>query len=451
MERTKLIQARTRKHWTQKEAAGHLGVSVRAYSEWERGEAMPRASSMQLLCDTFRLTSEELDFDVKSDSSVAYSHKNISAFITCDLSSCLLTLAFTAPQAYGEVQAKVSSILEEFDAMNIDPMTRREALKRLAALSVMSFPASLFDVRQSPEATLTQCAASIAACQELGRGKEASDLALAFEGAAAAIQRLLPLIRDSSRHRKASVILAAQAARLQQVLAGHLESPEAAIRHAQQAVLYGKESGDIQEYLMTLEALAWSYEAAPRYSKQALQTMEQAAVILQEQRTQVPLYIHGQIYSTLAVMQAKNGQSSDTALRLAEKNAFVDQRYALFIDDPTYTLTINEAEVFSHHGNYNNALDALSQIVDSTTFSPKRSFSERGYIRTLSNMTLVSLKTKTKDLERSTHLWRVTMQRAKTLKSERRFDEMMFAYHLMDTLWGDDTRVKELRPLTTHW
>ncbi len=451
-ERTKLIHARQQKHWTQEQAAGKAGVDAGTYGKWERGIVTPRASSLQLLCDAFEMTSEELGFDGKPASSAGiHSHAPlISAFITHDLSLRLLTLALTTHHPYREVQTKVSSILEEFDAMNIDPMTRREALKRLAALSVIPFSLSI-DARQSPDATLTQCAASIAACQELGRGKEAADLALAFEGASSAIQQLLPLIRDSSRHRKASVTLAAQAARLQQVLAGHLEGSEAAIHYAKQAVLYGKESGDIPEYLMTLEALAWSYKSSPRYSKQALQTIEQAAAILQEQRAQVPLYIHSQIYSTLAVMQARNGLPSNIALRQAEKLAFADQGYALFIDDPAYTLTINEAEALAHHNEYGIALDSLSQLVDSKTLSPKCSLSERGYIETLSNMTLVSLKAKNKDLEQSTHLWQATMQRTKILKSERRFDEMTFAYHLMDALWNDDTRIKELRPLTVHW
>jgi hypothetical protein len=392
-----------------------------------------------------------LGFDVKPDSVAVDAHTPLmSAFIAHDLSLRLLALAFTSHRNYTEVQTKVSFILEEFGAMNIDPMTRREALKRLAALSVMPFPAS-FDALRSPEATLTQCSTSIVACQELGRGKNAADLALAFEGASTIIQRLQPMIRDSSRPRKVALVLAAQATRLQQVLAGHLEGSEASIRYAKQAVLYGKEAGDIQEYLMTLQALAYSYESAPRCSRQALHTMEQAVAILQEQRMQIPLYVHSQIYSTLAVMQARNRLPSDTSLRQAAKLAFADQGYALFIDDPAYSLTINEAEAFSHHGDYATALDSLSQLVDDTSLSMKCALSERGYIRTLSNMMMVSLKTKSKDLERSVHLWKMTMRRVVALKSERRFDEMIFAYHLMDALWGDDTRVRELRPLIMHW
>ncbi len=460
-ERTKLIHARQQKHWTQEQAAGKAGVDTGTYGKWERGIITPRASSLQLLCDAFEMTSEELGFDGKPASSVVVVHSHtplISAFITRDLSLCLLTLAFTTHHTYREVQTKVSSILEEFDAMNIDPVTRREALKRLAALSALSFPVS-FDAQQSPDATLTQCAASIAACQELGRGKDVVDLALAFEGASATLEKLQPIVKDASRHRKTAATVAAQEARLQTVLARHLQGTSAAIYHGQQAVWYSKQADDASEHLITLIFMATAYSFVPQYTKQALDTMEEAVSILKEQHTHIPLYIHGQVYSTLAVMQAKNGQSSQIALRQGAKNAFADQGYTVFLDDPVVRLIEDEADVFSCNGEHRQALDALSQLIDiesrdrqgNLLLPSKRLLSEREHLGVLSRMTLASLKNKKKELERSTSLWKAQMQAVRTLKSEQRFEEAIFAYHLMDALWGDDTRVKELRPLTVHW
>jgi transcriptional regulator with XRE-family HTH domain len=446
----RLKRLRKAKHWTQEQAADFAGVSARAWISWESGAITPRDSNLQQICEAFGCSFEDLGLDENTDPATSDIHAPLlSAFLTHDLSMRLLPLAFIARRSFAEVQERVSQTLQEFDAMNIDPISRREALKRLAVLTII--PSTLGGTSQPLDGTLNQCAASIVACQELGHSTEAADLALAFEGASTAIQQLQPIMRDLSKYRKAAASLASQAARLQNVLAGHLESPDASIPYGKQAVLYSKESGDIPEYLMTLMALAWAYESVPRYTVQALQTMEQAVLILNEQRAKVPLYIHGQIYSVLAVMQAKNGRPSSDTLRLAVKNAFADQGYAMFVDDPLYSLTINEAEALAHHGDYSAAQDALVQLVDSATLSAKRSLSERGYIRALSNMMTVSLKVKNKDLERSARLWQVTMQKTKALKSERRFDDMVFSYHIMESVWSNEKHIQELRPLTIHW
>jgi transcriptional regulator with XRE-family HTH domain len=448
--RSRLAQLRAKKHWSQQHAATLLQVDVITLSRWERGKTTPHGYNLEQLCNVYECIEEELGFgEVDMTVSTSPPTPLITKFTASDLTVRIMAPVFAEHCSSAKVQAKVNHILEEFDTMEVDSITRRDALQRLVALSL--FPAAITEL-SSAAVTLNRYAASIVACQELGRGKDVADLSLAFEGATTILGRLRPIIQHSSRHRKDATTLAAQAARLQEVLAGHLEGPDASIRYAKQAVAYGKESGNVQEYLMTLEALAWAYESEFRYGKHALQTMEQAVALLQEEyRAKVPLYLHSQIYSTYAVMQAKNGLSSTTALQQAAKYAFADQEYALLIDDPMYSLTVNEAEALSHHGNYDTSQASLMQLVDTTTLLAKRPLSERGHVRVLSNMMQVSLKIKKKDLEQSIRLWKATMHGVWVLKSERRFEEAMLAYQVMNVLWGDDKRVQDLRPMTIHW
>jgi transcriptional regulator with XRE-family HTH domain len=459
-ERSLLALLRMRKGWSLAHAATLLDVGINTLNRWELGHQRPHGYNLQKLGEVYGVPLDKLGFDGEiAVPDVGTAHTPLfKAFLTGDLSMRLLTLAFTPHRTYTEVQAKVSLILEEFDAMNIDPMTRREALKRLAALSMLPLYPALPNVQQS-SATLTQCAAAIAACQELGRGKDAMDLALAFEGTSTVLEILEPIIKDSSRLRKAAATLAAQAARVQAILARHLQGARAALRYGQQAVLYSKESGDVPEHLMALIVLAWEYSYIPQYTQQALHTMEQALSILKEQRAKVPLYIQGQVYGALAVMQAKNGLSGDVAHRLAVKNAFADQGYTVLLDDPVMTLIKDEADILYYNGEQNKALDSLSQLIDieskdrngNLLLSSKRAMSEREHLGVLSRMTFASLKGKNKELERSVSLWRAQVQVVKALKSEQRFEEAILAYQMMDTLWGDDSRVKDLRPLTVHW
>jgi hypothetical protein len=178
--------------------------------------------------------------------------------------------------------------------------------------------------------------------------------------------------------------------------------------------------------------------------------MEQATSLLQEHRARVPLSVCGQIYGTLAVMQARNGVPSNASLHYAAKHAFADQSH-MFMDDPLFSLMIYEVEALQYQGKQDHALATLDQLVDSATLQGKRAMSGRDHMRVLVNMMQLSLKSKTKDLEYSAYLWKATMQKVQTFRSERRFDEVLHAYDVMDTLWGSDSRVQALHPLTVHW
>ena len=56
----KLYALRTEKNLTQKDLAKILGVSDKAVSKWETGEAMPRLKTLQAIADCFSVSYEAL-------------------------------------------------------------------------------------------------------------------------------------------------------------------------------------------------------------------------------------------------------------------------------------------------------------------------------------------------------------------------------------------------------
>jgi len=57
----KLRELRARKHWTQEDAAQHLGVSLHTYSNWETGKHIPSSKRRTQIAELFRLKQEEAD------------------------------------------------------------------------------------------------------------------------------------------------------------------------------------------------------------------------------------------------------------------------------------------------------------------------------------------------------------------------------------------------------
>ena len=63
MKRMRLVAARTRKHWTQQDAAGHLGVSPITVSKWERGITNPLPRFIPKLCELYGAPAHALDLE----------------------------------------------------------------------------------------------------------------------------------------------------------------------------------------------------------------------------------------------------------------------------------------------------------------------------------------------------------------------------------------------------
>jgi transcriptional regulator with XRE-family HTH domain/tetratricopeptide (TPR) repeat protein len=456
MERTKLIEAREKRGWTQAQAARKLGVDAVTLCRWEQGKATPRGYNKKRLLDVYGISEALLEGE-KKQSKQTDSIQRI-AFVSDDLTMKLLSLAFLPHRSYQDVQKHLVSILEG-DTMNDDPMSRRNALRRLATLPLITFypgTAELPVVRSSEE-VLTQCAASIAACWQLSKGKDGADLELAFKG----VSLYAPLLKDVVKHaskiqqRKEAASLAAQCDLLKMILGWHIEGLHALASYAREALLYSEEAGDIPLQIAGHVQVSWMYYYTCQY-QQSLREADLAAHLLKTSVIPLPANLHSGVHSTRAIRQAmyNKDQEALTSLRLAHHHfaeVQPDTQQIVYIDFFRSSLILEDGMAYAQLGRYDIAFNSFEQIVDPQSLTTKIPVAERVRVEVLNNQVLALLKSKQRDMDQAIRLWKAGIQGAIALRSEQRFNEACTAYEVMLGLWPGEKRIKDLRALIAHW
>lgn len=450
-ERTKLKQARQRKHWSQDEAAGRAGVDPGTYRKWEKGTATPRVSSIALLCQAFELDAASLGL-VEESVDILPVTSGAGLLTGNDLLMRLLSVAFL-PLSYQVAQRQIAVILEEHDSMKHtektpSAMNRRTALTYLASLP---FVASLRPTQsaQRVEEILMQCNAGVAACWALSKSKEESDLALAYSGAAEYGSALKPIIKQvtSLQQRKAIAELVTQVEMLQTVLGWHRINPLVAVQHGNEAVRYGEIAGDAILQINALKLLTWAYYYG-QDRQGAIRCMQKAQLLAQEHH--IPPHAQSGLECTLAIAQAYNEVSPVPALSRAERGVLST------VDTPDYQMDPIAAH-FTKAGlalylqrDYSQAKEMLSQVVDPETLALKHPLPERFRVEALNLMVLSELKSKEKDKERIKRYWQVAMDGTLHMQSKQRFNEAALSYGIMEALWPEDQEITEkFRSLVT--
>jgi len=462
MERAELAtvfkEAREKRGWSQWKAAAELNVDFNTVSRWENGKATPQGRNLHRICEVYGLKIEDLGLGKHITKKPVPRSGDAESFM--DLTMRLLSLAFIPHRHFQDAQDAITRILEEHD-MNTDnevsTISRRDALRHLAGFPLLSLGLSSAGpvLHRPAEEIINQCAASIAACWELSKGSDDADLALAFKGASAYLPTLKALVKDSSQHRQAAASLAGQCYLLKTVLGWHLQGLKEAAQYAQQAVFYSKEAEDTPLLLATLDYLAWLHYY-DRRGKQALKTILQAIPMIKEYKPPLSPRLLGGVYSTVALMQARNGQSGTATLGKAATSFYrpatgATEHYFVYMDYTQADLVLNDGMVHYHQGEHDKALDSLSQLIDGKTLKAKLVVPERTRIEGVNMMTLASLKRPKKDMEETVHFFKEGMQGSKALQSEQRYNESQAAYDIMEAVWSGEGHIKELKELVMHW
>jgi hypothetical protein len=66
-------------------------------------------------------------------------------------------------------------------------------------------------------------------------------------------------------------------------------------------------------------------------------------------------------------------------------------------------------------------------------------------------MALSSLKAKDRDMEKTVHFWKATIEGVKALQSEWGFNEAVTTYELMEVAWAGEQRIAGMRDHIVHW
>ena len=149
-------------------------------------------------------------------------------------------------------------------------------------------------------------------------------------------------------------------------------------------------------------------------------------------------------------MQAKQGQH-DTALLLKAAKAFPGGEHETYGEFGQSELVLNDSMAHYHWGDYDKALDSLSQLIDADLLTLKMPLPERTRLEGLNLMTLSLLKSKDRDMERIIPIWIEAITKAKALRSEQRFDEASFIYDVFEVVWPGEAHIEDLREHVVHW
>src|SRR5579859_1970091 len=484
-ERKQLAAARIQRHWTLEVAAEHLGVGVNTLCRWEKGKVAPQAYHILKLEEVYNLSAHELGLGVSPDAGVIGSTEapasvgrvatdpltsqpeilpELYTFIKSDLTLHLMTLAFLPHRHHTTITGRMAHLLEEFDAMHKEneeaAVTRREALSRLAMLPILTLGLNATgavprSVRH--EDVLTQCSAGIAACGHLSKGAH-DEMNLAFSALSSYLPVLKKMVKESSTHRQSAAQLLALGSLVKATISVHRagEGTLQAARYAQDAILYGEESGDLAIKLTALRRLSWIYSCDRKW-QQAADCASQAHYLLEhaQESTRPPIspLIQSSIYGGVAKYMAQNAQTDDvlSTLERAHTTFSEDGELSWWVDSNKSNRILDGGLTYYHLGQYDDAFNILSQAVDPATLTNKLpASSERVRIETINYMTLTTLKNPQKDMELSIRLWTAGIQGASALQSEQRLNEAYTAYDIMEALWPHERRIKELRELTKH-
>ncbi|HEU5376677.1 MAG TPA: helix-turn-helix transcriptional regulator [Ktedonobacteraceae bacterium] len=482
-----LIAARVRMHLSQLEAAERVNVGLVTYQRWERGKRRPQPHHMRSLCEIFGpqlVYGEQIAYledkpspncnadlspalmmkdlvVVKPDPALlAEEDRELHALLTTNLTAHLWSLAFVDHPNNKEKRKAIRQAIKEFDSMNADnknyQITRREALWSLATLPMITLglatPGRVLSSSQYGSA-IAHCSTSLEPCWELYRQGDTRETTLAFKCSSRYLSLLKTISQDSALYREEALDLAARYALIKTLLGWICVGTAETIQYAKEAVILSKETGDISLQLSAYSKLAWAYSYA-RKDKLALSAAQEAEMLFQNYaclpNTQ-PLHpcVWGGIYSTLALMQAKNGQSPDTALGKAA-DADPEESHA-FMASKRSTLLLEAGWTHSYYGDQAKAIEVLEKRVDPETLLPRMRQSEMGRVETINVMALSLLKTKGRDMEKIIHLWVAGIEGAKSLKNKQRFSEALMNYDLMEAVWPGEPRIRELRGHLEHW
>jgi hypothetical protein len=200
--------------------------------------------------------------------------------------------------------------------------------------------------------------------------------------------------------------------------------------------------------------LAWAYFYEKKYPL-ALKTAQEAEMLMQQYafHSDAPALhpcIQAGTYSTLALMQARNRLSPESALGKSTEVDPGNEPYAMMTSKRS-ALLIEAGWTYCYAGNPKKAQEMLGQRIDPETLSPRIAQSEMGRVETITILALSSLQTNSRDMKQTIHWWTAGIQGAIALKNEQRFNEALATYDLMEIVWPGEKDVKDLRELIVHW
>jgi len=480
-----LIEARLHMQISQAEAAEHVGVEVATYQRWEWGKRMPQPRHMREVCAFFDIQpicnekkARPVPRPVPSPAEAPLAtlfptrvggylaalerERDIPVLHATRMLTNLWPLVRSTNVSSETKRTAIRRTIEEYDRMNWNSnnnqLTRREAMRRLATLPLVTLGLTLPSVEVAPARyrdVLAHSPAGLEACWELYEHGGASELLLGFQCASHYQKVLEGIGKMSSLYQAEALHMAAQYALLKTIFGLHRAQSPATIQYAQEALALSTETGDLALQLSAYSKLAWVHLYGGS-DRQALVAAEAGQAMLERSERQpqgeaLPASIRGGVYSTLAMVQTRNAQPSGQALAKAMERDPGTEIHA-YLDFTRTSMLLEAGYTLYHQNNHQQAREMLEKRVDPETLESRMPLvTEAGRMETVNLLALLSMEAKNRDLERAVHYWQAVVEGARALHSEYLFAQAATTYEHLAVVWSDEARVRELRSLLAHW
>lgn len=476
MANQKLIAARKEKGWSIAIASARVGVSRVTYSRWENGHQEPQPTVLEMLCNAFGRSADDLGYghlsripdlirtstniltlqpnellspageSIPDDSATWFSEKLVQvmhmihqwrgrAELCIDIQK-MLDMEFTM---FDEIQPFYST--EDYH------LSRRQAL-----LAIAAFPMSLLTGLQQGnkaermvEELLPLCSASVTACWHLMKGKEIISVERA-------LSRYFPLLvswaRQPSNHQRLAAYLAAQGCMLMGLVELHQTHMRQWLAYCTQAVEHAKAAQDTTLHVYTLIFLGAALKDNGQ-TRAMLQTYQEAARHLKE----IDPLVQSKVLAELARSYARNGDAQESLRSISQARDIFpgdvkDVPCFVSADCGLFQLILLEGATHLELGAYNSATnhfqhawESLAQIEQ----MPADTIPDRIRFEVLNQRALTSVKVG--NLEKFQEFLIEGVNGAKVLRSGKRYQELISVYKEARVKWPHEPQVKELADL----
>jgi transcriptional regulator with XRE-family HTH domain/tetratricopeptide (TPR) repeat protein len=472
----RLKQARRRKHWTTGQAAERVGVHISTYCGWEAGRHTPHLSSLQMLCQAFNATAEELGYadlvqlpscqpDEPEPAKQQLAGPSTPLFAEEEGDpSCTQTtvvygsfeidvlaegLHWRSQVGTDEVlQQRVRERLREVDTMTeqhnseMMRMSRRQALGAIAKAPISLYGLTVVGATRpvAAEEVLPLCAAGLIACREL---INEGDIASVKSTLSVYLPTLVGFVQQPA-HTQRAARLAAQGYLLATSVAEHMGRLDKMEQFSKEAYTYAQQARDVNMEVVALILLAVTYDYGHRPRK-ALETYQVALPHIE----QLSLLVRSRLYAGLAAKSANCAEKQDASryLGLAHEaspvhleedvrfpSGYVSCDALLFYDGITY----------KHLRQYEDAWKTFTQV---GTLQPKPGVPEGDRVEFLTYAAEAAVGLR--DMERCILYLETAGKESLQLGNEQRYAEACEVYKLAQAVWSHEAKVVKLQDLFT--
>jgi transcriptional regulator with XRE-family HTH domain len=476
-ENENLERARRARQLTLQQAADKVGVHLSTFYGWRTGKHKPHLSSLQMLCQAFDATPEELGYAdlvqlpscqphepepakqqlvppstllfAEEDSDPSCTHTTI-VYGSFEIDVLAEGLRWPSQATTDELlQHSVLERLRKVDAMTeqhnseITRMSRRQALGAIAQAPIGLYGLTVMGATRpvAAEEVLPLCAAGLVACQEL---INEGDIAMVKSTLSLYLPALVGFVQHPSYTQRAAR-LAAQGYLLATSVASHLGRLDKMEQFSKAAHTYAQQAQDGTLEFAALIRLADTYDMGNRPRK-ALETYQLAHASIKDDLS--PL-VRGRLYAGLAAKSANCAEQQEALayLGLAHETFPLYPEEALYgclSSLGRYDLLLYDGLTQKHLGRYEEAWKRFVQVGH---LQPRPGVPERTRVEFLTYAAEAAVGLR--DLERCLLYLETAGKGSLHLGHEQRYAEACQVYRLARVAWPQEAKVVQLQDLFT--